>query len=309
MAILKQVDRIFWFFLLAGMAIGFLFPAPFMGLDGYVIYIVMAIMGLLFFKVNIFDVVDHVKKAPLIIYISCIHLLVIPSIAFFVFKFTPPNLHLALFLLGALPAGASSAAFTDMMSGRTSLNITIIILSNLFCIGSLPLLFWFYFDTTIVLDYLGLMLNLAKIIILPFVFAKSIKHLVKPRHLKPLQEYSNFIIILLLTSMIAICASYGSSFIIETYIETGNYAELLKTLGILYLAFFLFHIVGYFSVFWLKKGEKLAVSNSVMIMNTILGIVLSLAFFNLEVLTILILSLIPWNTMIIAKHWYRKFLP
>ena len=58
-----------------------------------------------------------------------------------------------------------------------------------------------------------------------------------------------------------------------------------------------------------SKGEKLASSNSCMIMNNILGIVLAIAFFDQAVLNILVLSLIPWNIMIIVKHFYKRFLP
>ena len=46
-----------------------------------------------------------------------------------------------------------------------------------------------------------------------------------------------------------------------------------------------------------------------MIMNNILGIVLAIAFFDQAVLNILVLSLIPWNIMIIVKHFYKRFLP
>ena len=88
-----------------------------------------------------------------------------------------------------------------------------------------------------------------------------------------------------------------------------NLNQLLPTLGILYLAFFGFQLIAYFSVFWKSKGRKLAVSNSNMIMNNILGIVLAIAFFPPEVTTLVILSFIPWVTMIGIKHWYRRFLP
>ena len=58
-----------------------------------------------------------------------------------------------------------------------------------------------------------------------------------------------------------------------------------------------------------SKGEKIAVANAKMIINNILGVVLALAFFPPEILTIVIVSLIPWNAMIILKHWYKKYLP
>ena len=80
-------------------------------------------------------------------------------------------------------------------------------------------------------------------------------------------------------------------------------------MGILFLMFIFLQLLGYFSVFWHKKGEKIAVANAKMIINNILGVVLALAFFPPEILTIVIVSLIPLNAMIILKHWYKKYLP
>jgi len=119
-----------------------------------------------------------------------------------------------------------------------------------------------------------------------------------------IKDYLNTAIILLVTVMIMLSVAGQSAYIIK------NITLLLPTLGLLYIAFFAFQLIGYFSVFWQSKGRKLAISNSNMIMNNILGIVLAIAT-GLDdfVQTIIILSFIPWVTMISAKHWYRRFLP
>ena len=110
-------------------------------------------------------------------------------------------------------------------------------------------------------------------------------------------------IIILLCLMIIISISFKAETILQ-YLDVH-----LQTLGILFLAFILFQIFGYFSAFWLHKGEKLAISNTFLVVNNILGIVIAIGHFSGPVVTVVILSFIPWNFMIIAKHWYKRYLP
>ncbi|MBT6121571.1 hypothetical protein HOH45_08935 [bacterium] len=304
MFLLKQMDRFFWAFISLGVIFGFLFPS-FMGqFEPYVLYIVMGIIGVLFLKVDIVSVVSHVKKPLFLLYVLAFNLLVIPLICFFTyFQFFEENLAMALLLLSALPAGVSSAAFTDIMKGKTSLGLTIVIFTNLLAPLTIPLLFWMVFTTTIELDYLSLIKDMSIIMIVPFLVAKCLKHVILKPIIHKITDYYDVMILSLLAMMMMITIGSQAEFVMQ------NISSQLKTIGILFSAFFLFQVLGYVSVFWVNKGEKVAVSNSKMIMNNILGIVLGLAFFPPEVSHIIILSLIPWGTMIIVKHWYKKYLP
>jgi predicted Na+-dependent transporter len=301
--VLKRIEQYFWVMLIGAIALGFSLPSIFQQFEQYVVYIIMTIMGVLYLKVDIFEVLTHLKKPHLLIYICFVNLILLPVLIYFLFKGADPSLLTALFLLAALPTGVSSAAFTDIMEGKTSLNLSIIIVTNLLAVVTIPLLFWVFFETNLDLDNKGLFLILLKIFFIPFVIAKAIKHLISVKVLTHIQNYSNIMVVLLLSLMITTSISFRADFILQSI------PLQLKNLAILFGCFVLFQIVGYFSSFWLPKGDKLAVSNSCMIMNNILGIVLSLAFFNDDVTTIVLLSLIPWNFMIIAKHWYKRYLP
>ncbi|MCK5138790.1 MAG: hypothetical protein KAQ85_03010, partial [Thermodesulfovibrionia bacterium] len=89
----------------------------------------------------------------------------------------------------------------------------------------------------------------------------------------------------------------------------SNTSEILNILLILYMVFFVFQLAGYFMVFWLKKDEKIAVSVSKTMMNPALGVVLASTFFSSKVALILILSEIPWSTILIFFKLYKKYLP
>ncbi len=303
MVYIKKTEQYFWIFLILAITLGFIFPTFFQQFEGLVIYIIMIIMGLLFLKVDIVDIITHLKKPSLILYVAFVKLIVLPTVVFFLFKQANPNVQIGIFLLAALPTGVSSAAFTDIMKGRTSLNLSTIIVTNLLSIFTIPVLFLIFFNTTLQIDHMALFINLSKIIFIPLVIAKIIKRTIVPDIITSIQSYLNIKIILLLSFMIMISISFQAEEILATL------PDQIKTLLLLFSAFIVFQGIGYYCVSWKNKGEKLAVSNSCMIMNNILGIVLALAFFEKEVLTIVLLSLIPWNSMIIAKHWYKRYLP
>lgn len=296
MLVLKQMDRIFWMFLPVAIFLGFLFPDLFQPYEGAVIYLVMGIMGLLFLKVDIVDVLTHIKKPGLLIYVSFVNLIFIPVLVYLVlFRFLPQEIAMALFLLAALPSGVSSAVFTDIMEGRTSLSLTIVIVTNLLATFTIPALFWILFKTDLDLDIQSLFINLLMVIVIPFIIAKFVKRVALRSVMDYVRDYLNFMVIVLLSIMLMISVAFQADTIMQ------NFGELAKIMGILYVAFFVYQMIGYFSVFWHGKGEKVAVSNSCMIMNNVLGIVLAVAFFSPKVVTIVILSIIPWSTMIIFK--------
>ena len=303
MNLLKQTEKYYWALMILGIFLGLFYPKTFIPFEGYIIYIIMTIMGLLFLKVDIIDVITHVKKPFLILYINIINLIFIPILVYFLFPNLDPSVKMATFLLAALPTGVSSAVFTDIMKGKTSLNLTIVITSNLLSIFTIPLLFYIFYNTTLNLDLFTMFVSLSKIIFIPFIIAKIIKLAIIPKIITQLQSYLNLKIILLLSCMITISFAVGSASLLSS---TENQ---LTTIAILFLIFLLFQFIGYFSLFWKSKEEKLAISNSCMIMNNILGIVLAVAFFDITVLNIVILSLIPWNIMIMIKHLYSRFLP
>jgi predicted Na+-dependent transporter len=303
MKIFKKIDQYFWIFLSSAIILGLFSPQTFLPFEGYVIYIVMAIVGLLFLKVDMIDVVTHIKQPFFLLYVAIINLLVTPLFIYFIFKYISPELTPGLVLLAALPSGVTSAAFTDMMKGRTSLTLTIIILTNLLSIVTIPFIFYLLFDASLDINSVELGLNILKVFGIPFFIAKVIKRILFPGITLKLQDYFNIIIVTLLSIIIAISISFTSEQLLSD-LKTST-----ATLGYLFLVFFIFQLIGYFSVFWHKKGEKIAISNSNMIMNNILGIVLALAFFNEEILNLVVLSIIPWSTMIVAKHWYKRLLP
>ncbi len=314
----RNRDKFFWVFLILSVAIGLFFPSYFYNLEGLTIFIIPTIIGILFLKVDIVDVVTHIQKPLLLLYIAVMKLIISPLLIYLIFSpFVDNNLLIALVLLSALPTGVSSAVFTDFMKARTSLSLTIVIVTNLLSIFTIPFVFFVLEQFTnnsissVSFQYSNMFFYLLGLISIPFFIAKTLKKGVFPSIKKvlnfdiqeKLSKSYNLAIILLLGLMIIISISFKADDIIS------NFSIHSISMGYLFLAFIIYQIIGYFSVFWLHKGEKIAISNSFMVVNNILGIVIALGHFRGDVVTLIILSLIPWNIMIIAKHWYKKYLP
>ena len=307
----KQLEKIFPLFLILGVVLGFLVPDWFHALERSVIYIVMIIIGILFLKLDLHDTLTHFKRPVLLIYVMAVHLFAIPAITFFLFKDIAPDLSKGIFLLACLPSGVSAAVFTDIMKARTGLTMTAFIWSNFMSAFSIPFMFFTFYHQEIGLDAFTLMGVHLKILFVPFVIAMLIRFIVfkiRSTSLKPYTEVKmdtlyNVIILSCVSLMMMIAISHDAEYILS------NIGLHLKTVLLLFVCFILFQLLSYASVFWLKKGERIAISTSKMIMNNILGIVLALAFFNENVVTVVILSFLPWSVLIVLKHWYKKYLP
>lgn len=316
MIFLKKIERFFPIFLISGLLFGFFAHNTFIKLEPYIPYFLIGIMTLLFLKIDLLDILKHIKKPFLLIYISAIHLLLLPFLSYWLFQFLQPNLRISIVLLAALPAGVSSAVFTDIMKGKTSLALTIVIITNLLAIISIPFVFLllsklgdpsFLKLNAFNVNYLSMFNRLSIIIFLPLLIAKILKKVILKNLINKfnLPSYYNLSILALLFLMISTAISFQAQTI------KLNFPLLIVDVGLLFLAFIVFQFIGYFAVFWMKKGEKIAAANATMIMNNILGIVLSIAFFQEipSIMLYVILSFIPWNVMIILKHWYLKYLP
>lgn len=303
MTFLQKIDRYYWLFLGIGIVCGFLFPNQLHPYEGQVDNIIMGILFLLFLKVDIFEIIKDIKKPFRLLYILLINMLLTPIITYYIFIHFGLEIASGFVLLAALPAGVTAPEITDIMDGRTSLSLTILMLSTLVSIVTIPLLFWVLFKTNMNLNYTAFSIMTLKLLLYPFVAAEIIKYTLLKKWGPLLQNYFNPLILALLSFIMMITIAYQAEYIL------GHVVYLLKILGLLFIAFILFQLIGYFSIFWEYKGLKLAVANSNMLINSFLGILLSIAFFPPQVTTIVVLSLIPWSVLSIAQHWYKRYLP
>ena len=98
--------------------------------------------------------------------------------------------------------------------------------------------------------------------------------------------------VLLLFAFVYMAISSQRTIILE------NPAVLIWKIGILYLVFILLHIIGYMICLKQNKENRIAVAIGAAYMNNGMAIVLAASYFKPEILVLMVLSEIPWNTLL-----------
>jgi len=284
-----------------GVPLGLLFPY-FSFLKNYITYFLMFVLFLTFLKMDILEVVEHIKRPILMIYILIVNLILFPVIIYFVFK--PFNLSYvylsALVLFAAVPSGVASGAMTEIMRGKTPLTITIIMLSHFVSAITIPLVFFILFRKVIKVDYLGIMMTMIKLIIIPLILAMLTKKFIRNRAVQILIDKNRLftIIPLLFISLVVMSVNYNH--IIHNPVETIKYILISCP------SYFIFMFLSFLSVPFLNFDERIAVMTAKTFANISIGIVLSLSFLDPKASLIITMAQIPWSMMILPVEKFVR---
>jgi len=285
------IEKYFWAFLIAGILIGVWQPVSF-AIPQYLPELLLGMMlFLVFLKIDALEILEKIKNYKLMIYIAVIYMFIVPFLFFFLFNLFDNELALGILLLTAMPAGVSSPALTDILKGNIPLSMSIAIVTQLIAPFTVPLLFWLIGSEGLEVNKLLIFKDIAIIVFLPLILSQVIKKSIpgpinKSQHLFT----SANIILLFLFVYIAISSQR------ETILD--NPVSLIWKTVILFLVFVLLHAIGYLVCHKENKENKIALSVSAAYMNNGLAIVLASTYFGPEILVLMVLSEIPWNTLL-----------
>jgi bile acid:Na+ symporter, BASS family len=300
--LLKRIENNFIIFFLSAIAIGLIFPNYTKPLQHYIASFLMLIMFFTFLKLDVKDILSHIKKPLLLAYILFLNLILIPIVVYFLAMPLEKDLRISLLLLAALPTGVSATALTDIVKGKASLSLILSILSSLLVPFTMIGVFYLTLKTKIEIEYLNIFKTLLEIILIPMIASQLTKYFYK-NSTKIAQKYTGTISIIGISIMVTGVIGKEADYIL------AHKLEIIPFLVVLFILFFAFQMSGYFMVPWLKKDEKIALSVSKSAMNNGLGIVIATSFFSPEVTTIIILTYLPWLTNLYFYKFYRKYLP
>lgn len=214
-----------------------------------------------------------------------------------------PNMGLALFLLAAMPVGMTAPLLVEVVGGKQAIAMVLTVTTSLLAPMTIPLITKWLYSTSVSVDALGMFKQLALVIFIPFVLAlltrkimPSIVEAVKVKT-KPL---SIFLLGLLIASAVA-----KQSHQILALSQDGR--KLVLTIVSLYAFFFAVHLIGYFTFWWKNRADKRTASVALTYMNFTLAIFLAAQFFpKPEILLPLVLSILPWATLLPIWKWASK---
>ncbi len=300
MKIIKFVERNVSLVLLLGIPLGLIFPF-FGSLKWSLKYILMFVLFVSFLKIDFGELIEFIKKPFLPIYITFSNLLLIPVGLFYVFYLlgTKNSLLTSLLLLSSVPSGVASAAMTGLSEGDSVLTLIITIFSHFAAPVTIPIIFYLLMGKIVKLDYIGISLTMAELILVPFVVALLFKTFFK-KITNSITKIGTFLTAVPISSISLIVMSVNAPFIYK------HPVSVLEYLAVIYPVYFLFAFLGLTEALFLNNRQKIAVANSKVFMNVSIGIVIAMQFFSPEVALIMTLSQIPWPTMLAPMNFIYK---
>jgi BASS family bile acid:Na+ symporter len=292
MKISGYIEKYFWLFLIAGILLGLWNPLPFRIFPAILPKILLGMMlFLVFLKVDSLQILENIKNYKLMIYISFVYMIIIPVFFFFSIRIFNPDLAIGILLLTAMPAGVSTPALADIVKGNVPLSMSLTIISQMISPFTVPLLFWLISLHGHSFDELLILKDMAIIVFLPMLVSQIIKKYF-PLSIKKTQHLFTSLNVLLLFSFVYLAISSQRKYILE------NPEGMVWKIAVLYLVFILLHIIGYMICFKQNKENRISVAIGAAYMNNGMAIVLATTYFKPEVLVLMVLSELPWNTLL-----------
>lgn len=225
------------------------------------------------------------------IYVSFIYMLIIPILFFLTVNIFSNELAIGILLLTAMPAGVSTPALTDIAKGNVSLSMSLAIVSQLIAPFTVPILFLLINISGHSIDKLLILKDMAIIVFVPMIISQVIKKYF-PLTIKKTQHLFTSLNVLMLFAFVYLTISSQRDYFLE------NPVSLLWKIAVLYLVFIILHVIGYFICFKQNKENRIAVAIGAAYMNNGMAIVLAASYFKPEVLVLMVLSELPWNTLL-----------
>ncbi len=257
----------------------------------------MLMLFMVFLKTDVAQILQKMRNYRQVLFFTCMYMLAIP--VFFYLTALPFDRKTAigLMLLTAMPAGAASPALTDIARGNTALSASIVITTSLIAPVTVPLLFRLLNISDLSVNYWLVFKDLAMLIFIPMLASQLIKRCCLSFITKSSHLFTSLNVLLLSVMVYTIIGSQSRTILDKP-------VAILWQTGLLYIVFILLHAMGYLIGFKEDRKGKIATVVGAAYMNNAMAIVLAAVYFP-SVLVLMVLSEIPWNTLLIP---FRKIM-
>ncbi len=277
--------------LLAGLVFG-LFPPVEVNAPPFVPKLLLGMMLFMaFLKIDALEVIENMKNFRLMSWITFVYMLAIPLVFYFIAVIFDQEFAIAMLLLTAMPAGVATPVLTDIARGNIPLSMSLAILTQLVAPFSVPLLFWLLNISSVNINELLILKDIAILVFVPMIVSQFAKRFL-PRAVERSQKFFTSFNVLILFSFIFITISSQREIIL------GNPAGVIWKLAVLYMVFIILHVIGYMAVPRESRKSRIAVAIGSAYMNNGLAIVLAVSYFSPSILILMVLSEFPWSTLL-----------
>ncbi len=285
------IEKHFWVILIAGIFFGLWKPVPF-GVPDFLPKLLLGLMlFLVFLKIDALEIIENIRNYRLMAYITVFYMFVIPLAFYLAVNAFNHELAIGILLLTSMPAGVSTPALTDIVKGNIPLSMSLVVISQLIAPFSVPLLFWLVVSGSVAINKLLLFKDIAILVFLPLVISQLVKKYF-PSVIRKTQHLFTSANVFLLFSFVYFTISSQRNLIMD------NTSGLIWKICLLFLVFIILHVIGYMMCFKEKKENRISIAIGAAYMNNGMAIVLALSYFRPEILILMVLSELPWNTLL-----------
>jgi BASS family bile acid:Na+ symporter len=286
------IEKYFWIFLISGLILGLIFPVYNDFLMSLLKLFLIAMLFLVFLKTDVSHIIHKMKNYRFMVFVVMMNMIVIPVLFYFPIKFFDETLALGVLLVTSMPAGVATPALTDLLKGNTALSAGIVIATSLIAPVTVPLLFMVIGMNNMSVDPWSLFKDLAIIIFIPMILSQLVK-----RYFPQIIDRTNHLFTSVNVFILAILVytAMGS----QRNIILSNPVNLIWQTAFLYLVFILLHIFGYFMGYSEDFKGKIATTIGAAYMNNGMAIVLAAVYFDPSILFLMVISELPWNTLLV----------
>ena len=301
-SIFVHIERFFWIFLIFGIILGLTIPFDAALSAKLIKPLLMLLMFAVFLKSDITKVLKRMQNIRQMAFLVVMYMLAIPAAFFFVIYFFNHQLAVAALLLISMPTAMAAPVITDILKGNKELAASMSVLTSMVAPFTVPLLFWWLGDKVVSVDVISMLFDVLLFIFIPLGSSVLFKRFFKNQVERNKFIISPFNILLLSVVVYFVMSAHRDIFFNETIIE------LIKKLLYVYLIFITLYLTGYLLGFKESSTDKIATAVNAAYMNNGMAIVIAAIYFSPYVLTIAVLSELPWNTLPVLFIKINNFL-
>lgn len=286
---------------LSAIMAGILFPGPAAVFQPYPIYSMMVLLFFSFLSMRIGTVMNILKGSVLHIgYFVFLKLILLPLLAFLLFRTLLPDYALAAMLLSGVSCGVASPFFAGMVNANVFLVLGMVVISSALVPFTLPFMVKILAGRELEISFFDMSRLLCLVIFIPLLLAELFNRFTPQ--------------IVLKLSRVKYAVSLGT-FVVTNLGIFSRYSEFLRgepssvaaALGVSFLIAGISFAAGILFSYGRPVEDHLSLIISFGVMNNVLVIVFSSQFFGPIEPTVAALYTIPFFGLIVPLRLYRSW--
>jgi BASS family bile acid:Na+ symporter len=286
-----------------GIYVGVSYPALDETYPHISLYALAGIFFLSSLKIELRQVVQALSDKTMLFVVVLCMLILFPFLIYYATNALYPTLAVSFLLLASMPSGMTAPFLTELAGGKQSLALVLTVITSLLAPITVPFVMYVAAGHTVSVDVIGMFTLLAQAIFIPFFLAQLIKRYASGIIRKTSWVFKPVSTVLLGVLIMFVIAKRPGE-VIDLF-QGGE--SLVYMLGLIVL-FTVLHILGYLTVFWRHKKERVTTAVCLTYMNFTLAIVLADTFFATESYIVVptVLSVLPWALFFIPFRSFVK---